>query len=39
MVQKIEHVPKGSGDSPQKTVKIDKSGELPKPEEGAHAEL
>lgn len=39
MVQKIEHVPKSSGDSPQKTVKISKSGELPRPEEGAHAEL
>lgn len=39
MVQKIEDVPHGAGDSPQKTVKIAKSGELPKPEEGAHAEL
>lgn len=39
IVQKIENVPKSPGDSPQKTVKIVKSGELPKPEEGAHAEL
>lgn len=39
IVQKIEDVPKSPGDSPQKTVKIAKSGELPKPEEGAHAEL
>lgn len=39
VVQKIENVPKGGGDSPQETVKIAKSGELAKPEEGAHAEL
>ncbi|MCJ1470089.1 Peptidyl-prolyl cis-trans isomerase B [Pseudocyphellaria aurata] len=32
VVQKIENVPK-SGDTPQKTVKIEKSGELEKPEE------
>ena len=39
VVEQIENVPKGSGDKPQKTVKIAKSGELDKPEEGTHAEL
>lgn len=39
VVEKIENVPKGAGDKPQKTVKIVKSGELDKPEEGTHAEL
>jgi len=39
IVDKIENVPKGSGDKPVKTVKIAKSGELEVPEEGIHAEL
>lgn len=39
VVEKIEDVPKGAGDKPQQTVKIAKSGELEKPEEGTHAEL
>jgi peptidyl-prolyl cis-trans isomerase B (cyclophilin B) len=39
VVDKIEAVPKGSGDKPVKTVKIAKSGELEVPEEGIHAEL
>ena len=39
VVEKIENVPKSAGDKPQKTVKIAKSGELDKPEEGTHAEL
>ncbi|KAI9681565.1 MAG: Peptidyl-prolyl cis-trans isomerase B [Trizodia sp. TS-e1964] len=33
IVHKIEDVPKGPGDKPEKTVKIAKSGELPVPEE------
>lgn len=39
VVEKIENVPKGANDKPEKTVKIAKSGELEKPEEGTHAEL
>ena len=39
IVEKIEDVPKGQGDKPSKTIKIAKSGELNKPEEGTHAEL
>ncbi|KAL8943236.1 MAG: hypothetical protein Q9211_001054 [Gyalolechia sp. 1 TL-2023] len=39
VVEKIENVPKGMGDKPLKEVKISKSGELEKPEEGSHAEL
>ena len=39
IVEKIENVEKGQGDKPAKTVKIVKSGELPKPDEGTHAEL
>lgn len=39
VVEKIEDVPKGAENRPQKTVKIAKSGELEKPEEGTHAEL
>lgn len=39
VVEKIEDVPKGAENKPQKTVKIAKSGELEKPEEGTHAEL
>ncbi|EGP86161.1 uncharacterized protein MYCGRDRAFT_44978 [Zymoseptoria tritici IPO323] len=39
IVEKIENVPKGSGDKPSKTVKIKKSGELEVPEEGIRAEL
>ena len=39
VVEKVENVPKGSGDKPAKTVKIAKAGELPVPEEGTHAEL
>jgi len=39
IVDKIENVPKGSGDKPAKAVKIAKSGELEVPEEGTRAEL
>jgi len=39
VVEKIENIPKGSGDKPLKTVKVAKSGELPAPEEGTRAEL
>ncbi|KAL8707908.1 MAG: hypothetical protein Q9220_007128 [cf. Caloplaca sp. 1 TL-2023] len=39
VVERIEDVPKGMGDKPSKTIKISKSGELEKPEEGSHAEL
>ena len=39
IVEKIENVPKGQGDKPSQTVKIAKSGELEKPDEGTHAEL
>jgi peptidyl-prolyl cis-trans isomerase B (cyclophilin B) len=39
IVEKIENVPKGSGDKPIKVVKIKKSGELEVPEEGIRAEL
>jgi peptidyl-prolyl cis-trans isomerase B (cyclophilin B) len=39
IVDKIENVPKGSGDKPVKPVKIAKSGELEVPDEGIHAEL
>lgn len=39
IVEKIENVPKGGNDRPSKPVKIAKSGELPVPEEGTHAEL
>ncbi|KAI9788671.1 MAG: Peptidyl-prolyl cis-trans isomerase B [Peltula sp. TS41687] len=39
IVQKIENVPKASGDKPKEEVKIAKSGELPVPEEGTHSEL
>ncbi|CAL8577041.1 Peptidyl-prolyl cis-trans isomerase B [Xanthoria parietina] len=39
IVEKMENVPKGTADKPSKTVKIAKSGELEKPEEGSHAEL
>jgi peptidyl-prolyl cis-trans isomerase B (cyclophilin B) len=39
IVQKIEDVPKGSGDKPIKTVKIVKSGELEVPEEGIKMDL
>lgn len=39
IVEKIENVPKGPGDKPQKTVKIEKSGELDPPAEGTHGEL
>ena len=39
IVSKIENVPKGAGDKPQKKVTIAKSGELDMPEEGIHAEL
>lgn len=39
IVEKIENVPKGSGDKPAKTVKIAKSGEMEVPEEGIRAEL
>lgn len=39
IVDKIQNVPKGSGDKPSKTVTIVKSGELEVPEEGIRAEL
>lgn len=39
VVEKIESVPKASGDRPAKPVKIVKSGELEVPPEGIHAEL
>lgn len=39
IVEKIENVPKGSGDRPTKPVTIVKSGELEVPAEGTHAEL
>lgn len=39
IVEKIENVPKGAGDKPNKPVKIAKSGELEVPAEGIHAEL
>ena len=39
VVEKIENVPKGSGDKPSKTVKIAKSGEIEVPDEGTRAEL
>ena len=39
IVDKIQDVPKGSGDKPAKPVKIAKSGELEMPEEGIHADL
>lgn len=39
VVEKVEHVPKGGGDKPAKTVKIVKSGELEVPDEGTRAEL
>ena len=38
-MKKVEDVPKGAGDKPQKTVKIAKSGELDPPAEGTHGEL
>ena len=38
-VEKVENVEKGAGDKPEKPVKIAKSGELEKPDEGTHAEL
>jgi len=43
IIEKIENVPKGAQDKPQKTVKIAKSGELDMPEgeevRGERAEL
>ena len=39
VVDKIENVPKGSGDKPAKRVTIKKSGELEVPDEGIRAEL
>lgn len=39
IVDKIQNVPKGSGDRPAKDVTIIKSGELPVPPEGIHLEL
>jgi peptidyl-prolyl cis-trans isomerase B (cyclophilin B) len=39
IIDKIENVPKASGDKPSKAVKIAKSGELEVPEEGTRAEL
>ena len=38
-VDQIERVPKSDGSTPVETVKIVKSGELPVPKEGIHAEL
>ncbi|KAH0565709.1 hypothetical protein GP486_000901 [Trichoglossum hirsutum] len=39
VVEQIENVPKGGGDTPAEDVKIVKCGELPVPEEGIHVEL
>ncbi|KAF2876514.1 peptidyl-prolyl cis-trans isomerase B [Massariosphaeria phaeospora] len=39
VVEKIENLPMGPGDKPEKTIKIAKSGELEVPEEGIHVEL
>ncbi|RPA82852.1 hypothetical protein BJ508DRAFT_343638 [Ascobolus immersus RN42] len=39
IVKKIEGVKTLPGDKPEKPVKIVKSGELPKPDEGTHVEL
>ncbi|KAG9817575.1 peptidyl-prolyl cis-trans isomerase B, partial [Aureobasidium melanogenum] len=39
VVDKIQDLPKGAGDKPQKPIKIAKSGELEVPEEGIRAEL
>lgn len=39
IVDKIQNVPKGPSDKPEKTIKIAKSGELEVPEEGTHSEL
>lgn len=39
VVTKIENCEKGQGDAPKKEIKIAKSGEIPVPEEGIHAEL
>lgn len=39
VVEKVEDVPKGPGDKPTAVIKIAKSGELEKPDEGTHAEL
>lgn len=39
VVEKIENVKKGPGDKPAEAVTIVKSGELPVPKEGIHAEL
>jgi len=39
VVDKIQNVPKGSGDKPSKPIKVAKSGELPVPDEGIRAEL
>ncbi|KAG8525520.1 Peptidyl-prolyl cis-trans isomerase B [Bacidia gigantensis] len=39
IVEKVENVDKLPGDKPERTIKIVKSGELEKPDEGTHAEL
>ena len=39
IVQKIEDVPKGSGDKPKEAITITKSGELEVPAEGLHVDL
>lgn len=39
VVDKIQDLPKGAGDKPQKPIKIAKSGEIEVPEEGIRAEL
>ena len=39
IVEKMEKVEKGPGDKPKLALKITKSGELPMPKEGIHAEL
>jgi len=39
VVEKIENIPKGSGDKPADAVTIKKSGELEVPAEGIHVEL
>lgn len=39
VVTKIENCEKGQGDAPKKEIKVAKSGEIPVPAEGIHADL
>jgi len=39
VVTKIENCEKAQGDAPKKEIKVAKSGEIPVPAEGIHAEL